>query len=67
MPSVCFYFQVHQPFRLKHYTVFDKSPTYFDSIKNEEGPKKKDNAENALNYLLSVLEEYICPKIMKAA
>ena len=41
--------------------------TLKDSIKNEEGPKKKDNAENALNYLLSVLEEYICPKIMKAA
>ena len=36
MPSVCFYFQVHQPFRLKHYTVFDKSPTYFDTDKNEE-------------------------------
>ena len=34
MPSVCFYFQVHQPFRLKHYTVFDKSPTYFDEFKN---------------------------------
>ena len=25
MASVCFYFQVHQPLRLKHYTVFDKS------------------------------------------
>jgi alpha-amylase len=34
MPSVCFYFQVHQPFRLRHYTVFDKSDSYFDKIKN---------------------------------
>ncbi len=34
MPSVCFYFQVHQPFRLKHYTVFDRSETYFDDFKN---------------------------------
>lgn len=34
MPSVCFYFQAHQPFRLKHYTVFDKSDAYFDKIKN---------------------------------
>jgi len=34
MPSVCFYFQVHQPFRLRHYTVFDKSPDYFDDHKN---------------------------------
>ncbi len=23
MPSVCFYFQVHQPYRLRRYTVFD--------------------------------------------
>ena len=34
MPSVCFYFQVHQPFRLKHYTVFDNSSSYFDEFKN---------------------------------
>jgi alpha-amylase len=34
MPSVCFYFQVHQPLRLRHYTVFDKSSTYFDDYKN---------------------------------
>ena len=23
MPAVCFYFQVHQPYRLRHYTFFD--------------------------------------------
>ncbi len=34
MASVCFYFQVHQPFRLRHYTVFDHSPRYFDEFKN---------------------------------
>ncbi len=34
MPSVCFYFQVHQPFRLRHYTVFDRSGSYFDDFKN---------------------------------
>lgn len=34
MPSVCFYFQVHQPLRLRHYTVFDKSDQYFDDYKN---------------------------------
>jgi len=34
MASVCFYFQVHQPFRLRHYTVFDRSPRYFDEFKN---------------------------------
>ncbi|MBN2317023.1 MAG: glycoside hydrolase family 57 protein [Sedimentisphaerales bacterium] len=34
MPSVCFYFQVHQPVRLRHYTVFDKHEYYFDDHKN---------------------------------
>ena len=34
MPSVCFYFQVHQPVRLRHYTVFDKNDQYFDDNKN---------------------------------
>ena len=34
MPSVCFYFQVHQPVRLRHYTVFDKDDRYFDDHKN---------------------------------
>ncbi len=36
MPSVCFYFQVHQPVRLRHYTVFDKHEHYFDDHKNGE-------------------------------
>ena len=35
MPSVCFYFQVHQPFRLRHYTVFDQDHRYFDDFKNK--------------------------------
>jgi alpha-amylase len=34
MPSVCFYFQVHQPLRLRHYTVFDNNDQYFDDYKN---------------------------------
>ncbi|MCU0917740.1 MAG: glycoside hydrolase family 57 protein [Planctomycetes bacterium] len=34
MPSVCFYFQVHQPLRLRHYTVFDNDDRYFDEDKN---------------------------------
>jgi alpha-amylase len=37
MPDVCFYFQVHQPFRLRPYGVFDigKSHDYFDDRANE--------------------------------
>ncbi|MCM2278849.1 MAG: glycoside hydrolase family 57 protein [Oligoflexia bacterium] len=36
MPSVCFYFQVHQPYRLKHYPFFSigKDHRYFDRDKN---------------------------------
>lgn len=43
MPSVCFYFQVHQPFRLRHYTVFDSSPNYFDEFKNASICRKVAN------------------------
>jgi len=34
MASICFYFQVHQPLRLRHYTVFDNHRRYFDDEKN---------------------------------
>lgn len=38
MVSVCFYFQVHQPFRLAPYTVFDigKHSNYFNHQKNKD-------------------------------
>ena len=36
MASVCFYFQVHQPFRLRRYSVFDSDTKYFDDYKNAE-------------------------------
>ncbi len=36
MASVIFYFQVHQPFRLRRYSVFDSDPFYFDDSKNAE-------------------------------
>jgi len=36
MASVCFYFQVHQPFRLRRYSVFDTGHNYFDDYKNAE-------------------------------
>jgi alpha-amylase len=42
MVSVCFYFQVHQPWRVRRYTVFDigRNHQYFDDQKNEEVCKK---------------------------
>ena len=36
MPSVCLYFQLHQPFRLRRYSVFDTDRNYFDEHKNAE-------------------------------
>ncbi len=36
MASVCFYFQVHQPYRLRRYTIFDTDAQYFDDAKNAE-------------------------------
>lgn len=34
MASVVFYFQVHQPHRLRRYSVFDADPFYFEDDKN---------------------------------
>ncbi len=36
MASVVFYFQVHQPYRLRRYTIFDSGAQYFDDRANEE-------------------------------
>jgi len=34
MSSVCLYFQVHQPYRLRRYSVFDSTSSYFDDEAN---------------------------------
>ena len=38
MPSICFYFQVHQPYRLRNYNFFEmgQETDYFDTQKNVE-------------------------------
>jgi alpha-amylase len=36
MASVCFYFHVHQPYRLRRYSVFDSESNYFWDYKNRE-------------------------------
>jgi len=40
MASVVFYFQIHQPFRLRRYSVFDTDRHYFDEHKNAELMRK---------------------------
>jgi alpha-amylase len=42
MVKICFYFQVHQPHRLKNFSIFDlgKNKNYFDDKKNKEVMEK---------------------------
>jgi len=40
MASICFYFQVHQPHRLRRYSVFDTDPCYFDDYHNGKIARK---------------------------
>lgn len=62
MVSVCFYFQVHQPERLRQYTVFEigKANEYFDEEKNravvEKVAKKCYLPMNAL--LLKLIDKH---------
>jgi alpha-amylase len=60
MPDVCFYFQVHQPWRLERYGVFDigKSHDYFDDRANEAILRKvADKCYRPMNALLRELVE----------
>jgi len=62
MLSICFYFQVHQPYRLRHYSFFDigNSQDYFDDFKNRQILHKVANKcylpTNAV--LLELLNKY---------
>jgi alpha-amylase len=59
MPDVCFYFQVHQPWRLRSYGVFDigKSGDYFDERANEAILRKV--ASKCYRPMNALLEELI--------
>jgi alpha-amylase len=59
MVSVCFYFQVHQPFRLNKFKIFDigNNISYFDENKNKEYLKKI--AENCYLPMNKVLMDLI--------
>ena len=43
MASVCFYFQLHQPHRLRRYSVFDADTQYFDEQRNAHIIRKVAN------------------------
>ena len=36
MPAVCFYFQVHQPYRLRKYSIFDSGDDFFADERNRD-------------------------------
>jgi len=36
MPAICLYFQLHQPYRLRRYSIFDTGSDYFDAEHNAE-------------------------------
>jgi alpha-amylase len=57
-PSVCFYFQVHQPYRLRRYGVFDvgRSRDYFDAALDEAVLRKvADKCYRPMNALVEEL------------
>ncbi len=43
MASVCFYFQLHQPHRLRRYSVFDADTQYYDEPRNAHIIRKVAN------------------------
>ncbi len=58
MPSVCFYFQVHQPYRLRRYGVFDvgRRSDYFDDALDEAVLRKvADKCYRPMNALVEEL------------
>ncbi|MDX1918408.1 MAG: glycoside hydrolase family 57 protein [Candidatus Caenarcaniphilales bacterium] len=60
MVSICFYFQVHQPDRLRDYRIFDigHSPFYLDQGKNEAIMRKVANkCYLPMNYMLKEMIE----------
>lgn len=62
MKNLCFYFQVHQPFRIRNYRFFDigESSEYFDETKNFAVMQKvKEKCYlPANNILLNLIREY---------
>ena len=61
MKTICFYFQIHQPFRLKRYRFFDigKDSYYYDDFLNESIIARlvRESYIPALHTLLEMIEE----------
>jgi alpha-amylase len=57
MASVCFYFQVHQPCRLRRFSIFEREARYFDEARNRELCRKV--AEKCYLPTNAVIEELL--------
>ncbi|MGL5771295.1 MAG: alpha-amylase, partial [Bacteroidales bacterium] len=61
MKTICFYFQIHQPFRLKRYRFFDigKDSYYYDDFLNESIVARlvRESYVPALYTLLEMIED----------
>lgn len=73
MKSVCFYFQVHQPYRVKKYRVFDigNDPEYFNdrsetSLNNRRIVEKVANKSYipATRLLLDLMQRHPSTKML---
>lgn len=62
MKTICFYFQIHQPLRLKRYRFFDigNDPYYYDDFSNDSILEKvvEKSYLPANNLLLEMIETY---------
>ncbi|MDR3060852.1 MAG: glycoside hydrolase family 57 protein [Dysgonamonadaceae bacterium] len=62
MKTICFYFQIHQPFRLKRYRFFDigSDHYYYDDFSNEDIIRRISDKSflRANSMLLSMVKEY---------
>ncbi len=60
MKDICLYFQVHLPFRLREYSVFDISSThdYFRDVKPEIEQKAKECFLPANEHLMNLIDKH---------
>ena len=61
MASVCFYFQVHQPYRIKRYRIFDigKDSSYFNDDSEQDTNNGKVLRKVATKCYLPAKKHYL--------
>ena len=69
MPGITFYFQMHQPYRIRRYSVFDTDGRYFDDASNTEICRKVADKcyRPALSMLLDMVRSHAGPRAFKCA